>query len=462
MDPSAADVSPLQELITEWRAKFRGSWANFGGYFALRRKILSDTNTLSPEQAGARTIPPLKFAMQGLAIIAGIGSAIGLGQTLIFRDSHPAVSSDIELYDSKERIANISRNLDFFDIHKDPPSTNQTVDIVAHQILKMQPNGLRLEELQVALNDQKAKEKGVLTPYDELLQAQSQILRKVAELRRQRVHTHHITEPRGLLPEVVNEHSAYIMSQLRTFQDLDSLNKAGGINAVARQIENAPELANDMTGFLENDANTFADELNKQRIAAKEDAPARILVLERAIELYKQPHMTPEERQQRVQEISKGISPVAQALAFVFASYLFAWFLRVGQRQPKTTLALARMAYLYLFTGSMLWWNATIPVAMVLLAILWRSGIGVWWALALTTASISFYIVWAIRILYVVSEKLRSFFQMENSRRFYNLYRGARKIRLDLIVANFIAAFVVHGFGFAVALAYVKVVEHLG
>ncbi|MGH9432394.1 MAG: hypothetical protein ACRD3T_12715 [Terriglobia bacterium] len=454
MNPSPGDSSPLQELITEWTAKFRGSWADFRGYFVLRRKVLADINVLAPEHAVARTIPPLKFATQGVAIVAGIAIAIALGQKLMFHGPHPPSSSGIELTDKEGRIANITGYLDTFNIHKDPPPTSEDIDEAVHQILEARVQaGLQLEELQTALDEQKEKERGVTTLEDEIHLAQAQILRRVAELRRERVLAQHIREPRGLLPEVVNQHTAYIESQLSKVNDLDSLNKAGGIDAVARQIESAPELADDMAGLLENDADFFADELNKQRIASKEDAPVRILVLQRAIELYKQPNGTPEKKRGRVQEISERISPVIQALSFVFAAYLFALFLRVGG-QPKTNLELARPAYLYLFTGSLFWWNATVPVAMLLLTLLWRSSIGLWWSVALTTACILFYMVWGIRILYVVSEKLRRSFQMENPRHFYNLYRGARTIRFDLVAANFIAALVVYVSGFAVVTQF--------
>src|ERR1035438_1451091 len=88
MNSPSTEHSPLDEPIAESRTKFQGSLADFKGYFILRRNVLSDINVVTPERAKERTILPLKFAIQGLLIVAGIASAIGLVERVAFHTPH--------------------------------------------------------------------------------------------------------------------------------------------------------------------------------------------------------------------------------------------------------------------------------------------------------------------------------------------------------------------------------------
>ncbi len=443
--------------------KLSGSWFDFKRYLAQRRRLLANPAIMvSPGFPGQKDIPPLKFATQGLIIVAAVATLMGWGQKLVFRE--PADISS-KPGDSEMRLGNIEMQLHFWLNPPEgaPPSSNEEIERIAHSILGAPIlSDVQLDELLAALEGQKRKLHGLPTRASKLAEARIEVRKRMLDARVQLVKTQHKIEPEGLPGPVVVEQQDFIDDQLHNLNYDEPSETVTNVDAVTQQLIEAPELASATTGFLSLWLENEQNDANEQLQADKARATIAIKVLNRTVELHKQESKDAQTTLQRIQEISGHFVSIITALSLILSAYLFHLLVRVGRGRPSKNIEKANIAYLYIFTSGIFWLNVSFSIGSLVLADLWRfSPLGWKWLLIVSALCIITYFAWALKILYDISEKLREFFGMERPKHFYNVYRGSRKIGIDLVLSNVVGSAVVVALGTIVLFAYLHISKSL-
>ena len=439
----------LGDYLKDQVNEFVGSWLDFGRYFRQRRILLAKPHIIASEEFPIPPdIPPLKFAVQGLLLISALATFIGLiGHLLLREPSHPVT----ELTDSSGRISNIEQQLHFYlDSRDEPLTSEQEIDEIAHSMVRAPILvGVRSNEIQAVLDDQKRKLHGLPTQSSQLDEARVEVRKRMLDARIALFKAQHKVEPKkGLPAKKVFQQMDFIEEQLKNLNYDDSSETVTNIDAVAQQLMNAPELADATPGFLRLWLENEQNDAKEHRAADKARAAVAIKVLDRMIVVEKENTEDTKQTQERIEEIAKEIRPVLVALSLVLSAYIFRVLVRLGKSRPKQNLDRVDMAYFYLFTGGFFWVIAMVPIGILAYKALWKfSPFGLKSLLAIVGACALAYLIWALKVLWSVSDKLRVLFGMDPSRHFYNVYQGSSKIRIDLVVSNVIGSAVVLAVG---------------
>jgi hypothetical protein len=443
--------SAARELLDDWIKKIEGSWIDFRAYSAQRRRVLDNPLIIaSPGFPTKDDIPPLKFALQGMVLVAALATILGWGERLVF--PHHADSSSPGATDFDVGVGGIETSLHLaLALPGRPEPDKNEIDDVADSIA-----GAQLDDLQAELDKQQRILQGIPTEESSLADARVIVLTKLYDARQQLVQSQHITEPRVFQGNVYDAHKGFIEDAMGNLAYDPSSGKVTNIDSVAQQLATAKELKGATTIELQSMVGEYQDDAAGLRGSAEVTlAKTEIEVLKRAIEL-KKSHGSKNERLQRhIHESSELLSPVIPAIVLVVSAYLFRAFIKVGRERPTRSADRADSAYLYVFTSGFFWLNATYVVGSTVLGMLWNVDRLNWkWLLAVSVFALIAYISWGLHTLLRTSQELAFFFGMRPDRRTPKFCRGDRKVLWNLVLANAMSAVPVAMLATGITFAY--------
>jgi hypothetical protein len=319
----------LRDYLKDQAKELAGSWFDFKRYFAQRRILLARPDLILSEKFRPSDIPPLKFAVQGLLLVAALATFIGLTSRIVLREPSNPVG---EITDSKGRMENIEQQLHFYlDIQNQPLNSEETDQIARSMLGAPTLTGVQANEIQAVLDGEKRKLHGLPTESSRLEDARVEVRKRLLDARVQLFKAQHKVEPKGLPTHEVNDQMNFINEHLDQLNYDDSSETVTNVDVIVQQLMNAPGLADATPGFL---AEWLEEEQNQAKELRQADlvrAASAIKLLGRMIVVERENNEDTRQTQERIEEVAKELRPVLVALSLVLSAYIFRVLIGLGK-----------------------------------------------------------------------------------------------------------------------------------
>jgi hypothetical protein len=460
-------VSPLRDLLGDWLKGPIGSWLDMRAFWGLRKRLLTDSQVFSSAELAKPEVPsPTKFAIQGLVFVSALITAVGWINAASRGEAVQNTEAEGHFFTSQERINSIRRQVDtFVNLTKMETPTEMEIEQYADGMVSgLAGDGLTREELETVLGEEQRLSDGAITDEYRKQLTEIEILREMISIHRAQVAAENRQELDVPLPNFVDVRDAIDDALDDAVPDNGDLEPVR-IHEVAIGLLTSLKSVPITTAWLEVFLKTHHEDAQASRESQKPEAEEKIRVLKQAIGYLENgtgPMHSIQMLANRFWKTMETLHPLLSSLAVILAAYIFSWLIRHGQERPELNAPDPRVTYLYLVTSYWFWPNA---VYIVFIGAGWFIAYHESWAflakVGVFAGAVVLYLILGIRALRKTANRMCEVFRLRRVTGFFYLYKGQRKIMVDLLLGFVFGGVLAMALGACVSGTYVGLLRAL-